>query len=209
LGQGVDGLRIGIARDPFWLGASDDVVGACEAALDLLQSQGATVTTMDLPQLANMPPWMSIMHSEAAAYHAGRFAQAPERFGADVRERVASGVRARASEYINDQRLRRLLIEEMREAMQHVDVMISPTTPVTAPVIDFDELHFELRDLTWRHAVLGIPTISVPCGFDGEGLPIGLSIAGRNFDEVTVLRVAQAYEQATEWHTRRPVVAQG
>ena len=118
-------------------------------------------------------------------------------------------MRARASEYINDQRLRRHLIAEMREAMQQVDVMISPTTPITAPVIDFEALHFELRDLTWRHAVLGIPAISVPCGFDGEGLPIGLSVAGRYFDEVTVLRVAHAYEQATEWHTRRPSVAVG
>jgi aspartyl-tRNA(Asn)/glutamyl-tRNA(Gln) amidotransferase subunit A len=152
---------------------------------------------------------MSIMHAEAAAYHAGRFATAPERFGADVRERVATGVRARASEYLNDQRLRRHLIEEMREAMQRVDVMISPTTPVTAPVIDFEETHFELRDLTWRHAVLGIPAVTVPCGLSGEGLPIGLSVAGRNFDEVTVLRVAQAYEQATDWHKRRPPLAAG
>ncbi len=87
--------------------------------------------------------------------------------------------------------------------------MISPTTPITAPVIDFEDTHFELRDLTWRHAVLGIPAISVPCGFDGEGLPIGLSVAGRYFDEVTVLRVAHAYEQSTDWHTRRPVVAAG
>ena len=119
---------------------------------------------------------------------------------------MEGGLAVAATTYINDQRLRRKLIEETRAVLRQVDVLVSPTTPHTAPTIAAGDPTRNLARLTHPYDVSGIPAVSVPCGFDGEGLPIGLMIGGRHFDEATVLQVAHAYEQATEWHRRRPAV---
>ena len=100
--------------------------------------------------------------------------------------------------------MQRLLIEETRGVLSSVDVLVSPTTECTAPTIAEGDLPARLARLTAPYDVTGIPAISVPCGVDPQGLPIGLMIGARHFDEVTLCRVAHAYEQATPWHRRRP-----
>ena len=99
-----------------------------------------------------------------------------------------------AVDYINDQRLRRKFIEETRGVLEQVDVLVSPTCSRTAPLIEDGDPTAELARLTAWYDVTGIPVISVPCGFDGKGLPIGLMIGGRHWDEATVCQVAGAYE---------------
>ena len=93
------------------------------------------------------------------------------------------------------------------ELLRTVDVLVSPTTATTAPSIEAGDPAARLARLTSPYDVLGIPAISVPCGFDADRLPIGLMIGGRHFDEATVCRVAHAYEQATGWSEHRPDLA--
>ena len=202
LGRDLQGIRVGVPRDPFWLECSDDVAAACEAALETLRELGATLSEVELPLEASAGR-LSIIWTEAAAYHHERMRESPEGFGDDVRMALEGGLAIPATSYINDQRLRRKLIEEVSAVLKTVDVLASPTTPATAPPLSAGDPQRTLARYTFRYDVTGIPAISLPCGFDAEGLPIGLMIGARHFDEVTMCRVAYAYEQATDWHTRR------
>jgi Asp-tRNA(Asn)/Glu-tRNA(Gln) amidotransferase A subunit family amidase len=112
-----------------------------------------------------------------------------------------------AIDYVDARRMQALLTGELAAALRDVDVLVTPTLPRTAPAIG-EPLTREPRE-AWNRCVApfnlaGLPAISIPCGFDHGEMPIGLQIAGRWFDEATVLRVAHAYQQATEWHLKRP-----
>ena len=120
-----------------------------------------------------------------------------------------------AVDYVNAQRLRSILREKMRDVWRRVDVLALPTSPVTAPRIGhaYETVTVGSGELQLTRALtrnmgpfnlLGVPAMSVPCGFSGDELPIGLQIAGRPFDEATVLRAGHAYQQETDWHTWRP-----
>jgi len=104
--------------------------------------------------------------------------------------------------------VRTLIKNDFAEAFKHCDVILTPTAPTTAFKIGEktqDPLQMYLSDIfTISINLAGLPAISLPCGFDGDSMPIGLQIIGKHFDESTVLRTAHAYEQATEWHTRKP-----
>ena len=144
---------------------------------------------------------LSIITAEGLAYHEKWIDAHPEKYDDDVRNAIELGRGVPAATYINDQRKRTLLIEETTEVLRSVDVLVSPTTPITAPPIVDGDSNYQLARYTSPYDVTAIPAISLPCGFDDDGLPIGLMIGGRHFDEVTVCRVAHAYEQATDWHT--------
>ena len=195
LGRDLRGLRVGVPREPLWRDPQPAVAAACETALEVLREQGATVQDVELPRLSDVGR-LSIITAEAAAYHEDWISKHPELYGDDVRAAIEIGRGVPASVYINDQRKRRLLIEETREVLRSVDVLVSPSTPITAPTIEGGDSRYELARYTSPYDVTGIPAISVPCGFDEGGLPIGLMIGGRHFDEVTMCRVAHAYEQA-------------
>lgn len=205
LERGLAGVRVGVPRDPFWLQCRDDVAAACEGALETLQDLGATLVTVALP-LEAAAGRLSIIWSEAAAYHHERLREAPERFGEDVRTALEGGRAIPAVNYINDQRLRRKIIEEASAVLREVDVLVSPTTPATASPLRVGDPQRLMARYTFRYDVTGIPALSLPCGFDANGLPIGLMIGARHFDEVTLCRVAHAYERATDWHTRQPAL---
>jgi aspartyl-tRNA(Asn)/glutamyl-tRNA(Gln) amidotransferase subunit A len=202
LGRDLRGLRVGVPRDPLWLGVDDEVAAACETALDVLRHLGATVEVVALPLMAKTGR-LRISASEAAAFHREWLRQHLERYGEDVRSKIESGVPVLATEYIEDQQRLRALTEETRQVLATVDVLVSPTTPTTAPTIEAGDPDSRLARYTRMYNITGIPAASIPCGFDARGLPIGLMVGGRHFDEVTVCRVAHAYEQATDWHTRR------
>jgi aspartyl-tRNA(Asn)/glutamyl-tRNA(Gln) amidotransferase subunit A len=112
--------------------------------------------------------------------------------------------------YLKAQRVRTLVKRDFEEAFQKVDLLVTPTTPEVAfrkGEKTEDPLKMYLSDIFTNSVNLaGVPGISIPCGFSKEGLPVGLQIIGRHFDEETVLRAAHAYEQSTEWHTRRPAL---
>ena len=204
LGEGVDGITIGVPRKMLWTHCEEDVLAHCEEALDHLRRMGAAVVEVELPLQTDRGRGMTII-AEAAAYHAKWLRERRAEYG-DVLPRIEAGLAVTAVDYINDQRLRRLFIEETRTVLAEVDVLISPTTSRTAPMIADGDEEAELARLTAPYDVTGIPAISLPCGFDRNGLPIGLMIGGRHFDEATICRVAHAYEQSTDWHRMRPEV---
>ena len=202
LGEGVDGITVGVPRDFLWTNCEEDVLAHCEEALDHLRRLGATIVEVELPLQSQRGRGMTII-AEAAAYHEKWLRERRDEYG-DILPRVEAGLAITAVDYINDQRLRRLYIDETVELLETVDVLVSPTTSRTAPTIEEGDETAELARLTAPYDVTGIPAISIPCGFDRNGLPIGLMIGGRHFDEATVCRVAHAYEQSTDWCRMRP-----
>ena len=209
LGRDLRGLRVGLLRAPLWERCDDEVVAACEAALDVFRDLGATITDVSLP-LLRQSGRSPVLLAEAAAYHHRWLRERPDDYGDLVRTTLEAASVVPATVYINAQRMRRRVIEETRALLRTVDVLVSPTTAFVAPPIDTDEPGFRLARLTAPYNLSGIPAISVPCGFaqtaGGAGLPIGLMIGARHFDEVTLCRVAHAYEQATPFHTQRPPI---
>ncbi|MDA0256380.1 MAG: amidase family protein, partial [Chloroflexi bacterium] len=174
---------------------------ACERAVEELRALGAEVRDVEMPLLAEMRRmergrFHRALLAEAGAYHARWLREHPDGYGEDVRATLEVVSLVPATTYINAQRMRGLAIEESRALLSEVDVLVSPTTEHTAPTIAEGDPGARLVRLTAPY--------DVPCGFDGGGLPIGLMIGARHWDEVMLCRVAHAYEQATEWHRRRP-----
>jgi aspartyl-tRNA(Asn)/glutamyl-tRNA(Gln) amidotransferase subunit A len=136
-----------------------------------------------------------------------------EGFGAEVKRRIMLGTYVLSAGYydayyLKAQRVRTLIRKDFDDAFSRSDVIVTPTSPTTAFKLGEktqDPLQMYLSDIYTISANLaGLPALSLPCGFDQKGMPIGMQIIGKRFDESTVLRVAHAYEQATEWHLRKP-----
>jgi aspartyl-tRNA(Asn)/glutamyl-tRNA(Gln) amidotransferase subunit A len=147
------------------------------------------------------------MLPEAFAFHRRWMQERPDDYGEDVRYRLELGAATPAADYIDALRLRELVIEAWREQVFGlVDIVATPATGITAAPIEGADRSTTYRLIRFTNPfnLLGVPAISVPCGFSDAGLPIGLQLAARWWDEPTVLRAAHAYEQATPWHTRRP-----
>lgn len=144
---------------------------------------------------------------ESYTYHSQWFADSPEKYQAATRQRIQNSKEVKAAVYMQARRQLDLLRREVKKVFATVDVLITPTMPSPPVVIaqGADPTAVSNRN-TSPFDVLGLPAITVPCGFTTSGLPIGLQIAGAPFAESTVLALAHAYEQATEWHRRRPAV---
>lgn len=209
-------LRLGILRDYFFDALDPEVDAAIDAALLVLKT--ITFTQRDIAPLASdntysslMDPYVTILRTEAYTYHKEYLSKSPELYDAQTLKRIQSGADIPASAYIEARRK----LEEVRRSVSHVfqsvDLLITPTTCVPAfAITDLSDPN-TLREkelLMLRNTrpfnMLGLPTISVPCGFTRANLPIGLQITGPAGGEATVLRLAHAYEQATEWHKREP-----
>ncbi len=205
LDRGLDGLRIGVPRAQLWLDCDPEVAAACDVALDLMAANGATVEEVELP----IPPeidWTVAREPEAAAFHAPWMAAHAADYGAEIYDNLVRAAAVPAVDYINAQRTRRQISDDTKTLLERVDLLVSPTNPRPAVLIDGPEPGFTLSRYTAGYNFTGIPAISVPGGFTTGGLPIGIMFAARHFDEVTLLRAAHAYEQLTDWHTRRPPV---
>jgi len=203
---GIRGLRVGVPRAYFLEGVDAEVEKAFEQALATLRELGAAVTDVEIPSIQTSWAFLAILMAEAFAYHERDVRAHPELYGDVLRERVLAGGLILGSEYVQAQRLRSRLHAEMLEVLGRVDVLATPTTPKPAPTFaavwdpsfGFPKSNMPPFNMT------GVPALAVPCGVSSEGLPLSLQIAGRPFDEATVLRVGHAYERATEWHRRRP-----
>ena len=216
LGARLKGLRVGLPTDYFRDLVDPEVEAAVQAAAKVLQGLGAKLVEVSLPHFQYGPAIsVVILTAEATAYHEPALRSRPDDYGADVRERLRLGHFLTATQYLNAQRARGAMLDDIRAAFRTVDAILSPTAPIVAPRTDDLTIQWPTRREDARSALprltrpwnlTGLPAISVPCGFTAGGLPIGLQVAGRPFDESTVLRLAHAYEQATEWHTRRPPV---
>jgi aspartyl-tRNA(Asn)/glutamyl-tRNA(Gln) amidotransferase subunit A len=209
LERGIRGSRIGVARAFFFEQCDPEVVVAVEAALAVLEDLGTIVEEVTLPDMAAAFTVGTItIVVEGAAYHAADLRARPELFSRELRASFELGSFYSGIDYVQAQRLRRHLMLETDRALAGLDAVVMPTSPVPAtPIASSPPEHAMLRPRnTMPFNVLGLPALSVPCGFTAGGLPIGLQIVGKAFDEAGILRIAQAYEQATDWHRRRPPV---
>lgn len=208
LADGVRGLRIGVPDSFFTDSLLPETDAAVKEALRTLEGLGAIVEPVTLPYIADIPNAVTaIMLPEALAYHQKWMAERPDDYADDVRYRLELGATFTAVDYVNGQRFREMAVRAWRDdVFSRCDLIATAATQTTATPIEASDLSvvFSLIRLTNPLNLLGIPAISVPCGFSPDGLPIGLQLAGRWWDEATVLRAAHAYEQATDWHKRRP-----
>jgi aspartyl-tRNA(Asn)/glutamyl-tRNA(Gln) amidotransferase subunit A len=209
LEAGARGLRIGLPRRYFFERLDGDVQEAVERAAESLRAAGAEVRDVDIEsiELAGIAG-ATILASEAAAFHQKRLRERPEDFGEEVRARLTAGELYSAATYVNAQRLRDLIRESFLRTLAEVDILLAPVTPITAPPIAgfTDDARANLTRFTIPINLVGLPALALPCGFDAQGLPIGMQLIGRPFEEALVLRAGRAYEQVTDWHTRRPPV---
>ncbi len=215
----VSSVRLGIPRPLFYEGLDPDVQSAIDTALSVLKR--LTASQRDLGSLVAeaapdslLPPYRTVLQAEAFAYHRESAANRPALYHEETLRRIRVGGGIEAAAYIES---RRHLDEARRKApslFERVDLLVTPTSPV--PPFAIADLLSDLSTLRGKELLtlrntgpfnaLGLPTISVPCGFTAAGLPIGLQITGPPGGEAAVLRLAHAYEDATEWHTRRPAL---
>ncbi len=213
----LEGVRIGVLRDHFFTAENLDpeVKSTVEAALAAMEAAGATLVEVSIPHAAIARHAQRVtMISEAYAYHEPDLKSKPELYGRFTREQFQTGILYSAADYIQAQRLRPLIRAECAAAFGDpkaggVDVLVTPTTPTTAPTFasyDPDALMDKPTFMAiWN--LTGLPAISIPCGFSSETLPIGMQLIGRPFDEPTVFKVADAYQQITNWHLTIPPIA--
>ncbi|MBL8134045.1 MAG: Asp-tRNA(Asn)/Glu-tRNA(Gln) amidotransferase subunit GatA [Anaerolineae bacterium] len=228
----VKGLRIGVPREYFVEGIQPEVEAAVRAAITQLEAMGAAVVEISLPNTDYaMPAYYIIAPAEASAnlarFDGIRFgprmmrgdmwatykATRGEGFGPEVKRRIMLGTYALSAGYYDAyygkaQQVRTLIKQDFDRAFEQVDVIAAPVSPSTAfkfgANVD-DPIKMYLEDVfTIPASLAGVCGISVPCGKDGDHLPIGLQLIGGAFREETILRAAHAYEQATTWHTLAP-----
>ena len=212
LGQDVKGLRIGVPRHYFFEPNPDvnpEVVAVVEKGLGALQELGANLEEVTVPNLEYARAVNAIiMAAESYAFHEKNLKTRPNDFGEAVRSRFRIGALLSASDYVQAQRCRQLVKRGFAEAMAQVDLLVTPTTAYAAPRFEAYDTAFTLRgpSFTAPFNVTGLPAISIPCGFTETGLPVGMQLVGKPFDESTVLRAAHAYEQLAGWSQLRPPI---
>jgi len=212
----IRGLRLGVPRQYFFEHVDPEIEKFVNAAIRQLESLGTTSVEVDIPDLENCSAMEAqITLAEATSYHEPYLRKQPDDYGPGVRTNLEAGCYLLATDYVKSQRARTLLLRNFNEAFKRADVIVSPTLPALPPQVG--EVWVQSRDLR-EHVIdaflrfnipydlTGLPAISVPCGFSSTGLPIGLQIAGRAFEETTILKAASAYERSTDWHLARPVM---
>lgn len=219
LDGGVAGMRIGVPRSRLWALLDDEVRAAAEAALGVLAALGATVVDVELPDAAaalgqfGTPGWLAVMTEESRHHNRQTWADRPADFGPDL-QFIYSQPALDGAAFAQSLADGRSYTEGVRRVLTTVDLLVSPTTMVVAPEIGAETVTVSGVELpvpvaamlnTAPFNIAGLPAASVPCGRTTSGLPVGLQLAGRPFEESIVLRAAHAYEQAVDWNTRTPL----
>ncbi|MBI4199264.1 MAG: Asp-tRNA(Asn)/Glu-tRNA(Gln) amidotransferase subunit GatA [Chloroflexi bacterium] len=211
LREDVRGMTLGLPREFFTASREVDAeyVDIVEKAVGVLQELGARVEDVALPSLEYIRAshW-AIMRAEGFAYHRENLRSRFHDYGENVRMQLSIGAIYTAADYVQAQRARTQITREFRRVLQHVDLLVTPTTANPAGKFANIDPRAQLRrpSLTAPFNLTGMPAISVPCGFTAAGLPVGLQIAGKPFDEPTVFRAAYAYQQAARWTERHPAL---
>jgi len=211
LGASLRGLRVGIVRDFSLKDVDDDVAQALRAATGVLTGLGAEVREVAVPALAAGIEYRAIFDIllyEFQQILGAEYEATPERekrFGPVVRANLERGAAISAADYGAALAGRAQFVRELRQAFTALDALITPTAPMTALPLDARDGGFDrARQFTIPFSLGGLPAISVPCGFDRLELPVGMQIVGDRLQEPLVLRIAAAYEAATDFHARRP-----
>jgi len=213
LGQDLRGLRIGVLRH-HWeddIPASDDVRRAMDAALDVLRRLGAELEECRVRPLASyFDVKIIIAESEIFSVHQPNLIVRPKDFGADFRSRALPSVLFTASDYVQATREHRRMMLEMAPLYARFDAFLTAGMGEAPRLTDYRSVSFwQKPSLLTAWNVTGQPVLALPNGVGRNGLPLGMQIVGRPFGETTILRIGHAYEQATEWHLRRPQLVPG
>ncbi|HEX8978621.1 MAG TPA: amidase family protein, partial [Parasulfuritortus sp.] len=233
LAKPLDGLRIGLPREFFGEGMSAETRQAVDAAIAQFKQMGATTVEVSLPNSGlSVAAYYVIAPAEASSnlsrfdgvrygYRTPDYADLTdmyektraEGFGAEVKRRIMIGTYVLShgyydAYYIQAQKLRRLIAQDFAKAYEQCDIILGPTSPTTAFKLgekSDDPVQMYLSDIyTIAVNLAGLPGMSLPCGFDGQGLPIGLQLIGDYFSEARMLNAAHQYQLATDWHLRTP-----
>jgi aspartyl-tRNA(Asn)/glutamyl-tRNA(Gln) amidotransferase subunit A len=208
LRNGVAGLTIGRARAyDIEAGVDAEMMGAVDAAAEKWRAMGAKIVDVVLPSKQRMDACIqTILLAEGFAIHGEWLRTRPQDYGRVTRERLMMGAFVTGGEYVQAQRLRRIITAEVDAVLAGCDAILCAGNPTAAPrVVDVDEGPFRRsHPITGPFNATGHPGLALPCGFGASGLPLGLQLIGRNHGEAMLLRIAQAYEQATGWMARRP-----
>jgi len=233
LKKNVKGMKIGMPKEYFIEGMDREVERAVKDAVKTLEGLGATVVEVSLPHTSYAVATYYILATSEASSNLARYdgvkygfrAQGAkdlldtylqtrsQGFGPEVKRRIMLGTYALSAGYYDayykkGQQVRTLIKRDFDDSFKTVDVIATPTAPTAAFKIgekSADPLQMYLSDIfTISVNLAGIPAIAIPCGFTSENLPVGLQLLGRHFDEESIIHAAYAYEQATEWHRRKP-----
>ena len=232
----IAGLRLGIPKEYFTAGLQPAVDEAIMNATRQLEKRGAIIEEISLPHTEYAVAVYYIIATAEASSNLARYdgmryghravgsdltetymLSRSQGLGPEVKRRIMLGTYALSvgyydAYYLKAQKVRALIQRDFDAAFKHCDAIITPTSPTTAFNISEkiqNPLEMYLSDIcTISINLAGLPAISVPCGIDREGLPIGMQVIGKHFDEATILRVAYAYEQQTEWHNKKPALCE-
>ena len=211
LAQGVAGLRIGVDERYITEGVHPDVSAAVKEAVRVLAELGAHIVAVTVPEpdmQATTQAWLTLTGADALVAHEGMYPERAADYG-PFRELLDNTAKLRAQDYAKAHALRETFAAQFDPLFDQMDLLLCPTMPTTAPMMDaqgnatIQEGYVRTR-YTYVFNFSRNPTISLPCGFDSNGLPISLQFVGRHFEEDLLCRAGHAYEQATEWHTRKP-----
>ena len=212
----IRGLRLGVPRQYFFEHVDPEIQKLVSAAIRQCESMGAVPVDIDIPDLKNCSAMEAhITLAEATSYHEPYLKKQADDYGPGVRTNLEAGRYLLATDYVKSQRARTLLQRNFNEAFKRADVIVSPTLPAFPPRVgevwvQSGDLREHIIDAFLRfnipYDLTGLPAVSVPCGFSSTGLPVGMQIAGRPFEETTILKAARAYEQSTDWHLARPAI---
>ena len=216
INRGVKGLRLGVPTNYFFDGIDGAVEAAVRAGMQQLKKLGAKLVPVALPLAETyVGVEFGLCLPEASAYHQPFLRKHAELYNDDVRAFLEAGELALANDYIKALRLRQLIKEAWAVMFRKIDALLAPTVPATAAAAGQEVFRWPngaeepVSSAYVRTScpanITGLPALSLPCGF-ANGLPIGMQILGRPFDEATVLRIGQAYEAATEWHKEAPPI---
>ena len=217
LSNGIAGLRFSLPRPHFLQLAREEIAAAVEEAAAVLERLGARRVEVELPEeMAEVgPAAVAIFLAEGGSVHACTLESRPEAYQRETLAFLSLAGEVSGRAYVQAQRVRARLISGILRVLQSTDLLLTPTLPITAPRLDEKTVEGPAGPVDVRAALtlftrpfnlMGLPALSLPCGFDDGGMPIGLQIVGRPFDEAAVLRAGYAFESATEWHERRPAI---
>jgi aspartyl-tRNA(Asn)/glutamyl-tRNA(Gln) amidotransferase subunit A len=215
LRDGVRNVRVGVIPGYFFQHLQPAVHLAVRAALAILTDLGAQIVEIPMKNLeGNISAQLTVEAAEPSAYHQRYLRERPHDYGEDVRTLLEVGELLPATHYLQAQRYRAMLRADFLEAFKKVDVFICPTLPFTATRVGETTVVIEegieedmlsaIMQFTGMASLTGLPSLGVPCGFDENGLPVGMQIIGKPFDEATLFRVGHAYQCATDFHTKSP-----
>ena len=209
LDNSIKGTRIGLPRKFFLENLEEGVGSAVEAAAQQLAALGADIVDVELEGAESaQQSVMPMVWADAYQYHRERAETSPAQFGQDVLDRILLGQDITGYEYAAALRAREGWNRIVDRALEQVDVILTPTTPITAPLVeessDMLSITHHLTRFTYLFSWAGLPGLSVPCGFTSAGMPIGMLLNGRPWEEALLFQIGHSYQNDTDWHNRRP-----